>query len=369
MATIESYTTQSGKRWRVRYRKPDRRQTDKRGFKTKRDAQLFAATVETRKAEGAYIDPSAGRVTIGQLGTPWLSRQTHLKPSTYASVETAWRIHVHPKWGSWAIGAITRSEVSAWVSTMTEERSRTVISRALGVLSAILSDAVDDRLIAVNPAAGVRNLPQKAQGRQIFLTHEQVWALANAAGAHRTMILLLAYTGLRWGEMAGLRVKHLNLLKRRLSVEENAVAVGSKIVTGTPKSHDRRVVPLPRFLIPALAQQCDGKGMDDLVFTSRSGGHMVRPKTGRSWWATAIRNSGVPAELTPHALRHTAASLAISAGANIKVVQRMLGHSSAAMTLDRYGHLFPDDLDTVADGLDAAVAESECGQNVGTAGG
>lgn len=75
--------------------------------------------------------------------------------------------------------------------------------------------------------------------------------------------------------------------------------------------------------------------------------------------------AGVPAVVDPYELRHTCASLAIRAGANVKVVQRMLGHSSAALTLDRYGHLFDDDLDAVADAL-GALRSGECGQNVGT---
>ena len=369
MATIEPYETKSGRRWRVRYRKPDRRQTDKRGFKTKRDAQLFAATVEVDKATGTYIDPTAGRVTVGELGELWLKRQTHWKDSHRYAVEAAWRNHVKPEWETRAVSSITRTDVSTWVATLTTAgKSRTVIGRALGILSGTLGDAVDDRLILTNPAEGIRNLPTKPKGEQVFLTHDQLWRFADQCGQYRTLALLMGYTGLRWGEATALRVRHLNLLRRRLSVEENTVAVGGQIVTGTPKSHDHRVVPLPRFLTPLLAQECEGKSADDLLFTRADGGHVRRPKTGRSWWAKAIRESQVPEELTPHALRHTAASLAIQAGVNIKALQRMLGHASASLTLDRYGHLFPDDLGAVADGLDDAVAKMECGQNLGTVG-
>lgn len=84
--------------------------------------------------------------------------------------------------------------------------------------------------------------------------------------------------------------------------------------------------------------------------------HILRPQTGstsRSWFKTALRTAGIP-QMTPHDLRHTAASLAISAGANVKAVQRMLGHASAAMTLGTYADLFDDDLDAVAKALDKA---------------
>src|SRR4030088_2495711 len=100
MATIGSYNTAQGKRYRVRYRTPDRMQTDKRGFRTKRDAETFAATVEVARVRGEYIPPTLGRITVGELGSAWLERrQGHMKPSGFRSYESAWRVHVEPTWG------------------------------------------------------------------------------------------------------------------------------------------------------------------------------------------------------------------------------------------------------------------------------
>ena len=110
MATIESYETAAGKRYRVRYRKPDHSQTTKRGFRTKREAEVFLAVVETKKADGTYIDPTTARVTIQRLGAEWLAGQTHLKPSSTAVIESAWRLHVAPAWGSKAVGEVRFSE-------------------------------------------------------------------------------------------------------------------------------------------------------------------------------------------------------------------------------------------------------------------
>ena len=100
MATISKYETASGATlYRVRYRTPERGQTDKRGFTTKRDAEAFTATVEVTKMRGEYVAPSLGRVTIGQLGPAWLARQKgHMKPSGFRSYESAWRVHVEPRW-------------------------------------------------------------------------------------------------------------------------------------------------------------------------------------------------------------------------------------------------------------------------------
>ena len=225
MATVEKYQTASGATlYRVRYRKPDNRQTDKRGFTTKRDAERFAATVEVGKMRGEYVAPSHARMTVGELGPAWLERQRgHLKPSSYRAMEIEWRVRVAPRWGGVALGDIGSTAVQQWVSDLShgvdgaKPVGASVVNRAHHVLSAILADAVRDHLLARNPAAGVR-LPRKNRKRPVYLTHQQVAELASAAGAYEGLVLLLAYTGLRWGEAIGLRVRDLDMLRRRASV-------------------------------------------------------------------------------------------------------------------------------------------------------
>jgi integrase len=125
---------------------------------------------------------------------------------------------------------------------------------------------------------------------------------------------------------------------------------------GTPKGHERREVPIPPFLIEELAVHVAGRGHDELVFAGvRGGGALRAPVFRRATFDRAATSIGMPG-LHPHELRHTAASLAIASGADVKVVQTMLGHASAAMTLDQYGHLFGDRLDEVADVMAAAHA-------------
>lgn len=194
----------------------------------------------------------------------------------------------------------------------------------------------------------------------IYLSHEQVHLMASVS-KYPALVLVLAYSGLRWGEAIGLRVKDLDMLKRRFLVTENAIEVGSRIVVGTPKNHKRRSVPFPRFLAEMLAQQCAGKHRDDLVFAREDGGYLRSARVhedNMSWFPGVVRRSGIP-RITPHDLRHSAASCAVSAGANVKAVQKMLGHCSAAMTLDVYADLFDDDLDAVADAPDNAVSRSD----------
>jgi integrase len=362
MGTISAYETAAGKRYRVRYRKPDHSQTDKRGFKTKRSAELFLASTEVRKATGEYIDAQAAKVTISTFGAEWLRTQTHLKASSYNVVETAWRVHVQPVWGPRQLGEIRHTDVQAWVSELSAKKSPTVVLRAYGILAAMLDVAVRNRRLPSNPARGV-NLPRKVGKQRHYLTHAQVQILADESRHNATLVLLLAYTGLRWGEAVGLRVNSLDLTRRRVLVQSNAVRVGGHIVIGSPKGYEMRSVPFPAFLEALLTKQIAGKQRNQLVFGDGNI-YLATPTHGDGWFAGArkrarLTDSSIPVGLTLHDLRHTAASLAISAGANVKAVQRMLGHASAAMTLDTYADLFDDDLDAVAVALDTAKTRSD----------
>ena len=149
--------------------------------------------------------------------------------------------------------------------------------------------------------------------------------------------------------------------RQRATISENAVQTGKQIHVGTPKAHKQRTVPLPPFLLPYLAPQCEGKGRDDLLWSAEDRSHLRRPHPTSGWFAKAVKESRVP-RVTPHDLRHTAASLAVSAGANVKALQRMLGHASAAMTLDIYADLFDDDLEAVATALDHARSRESVGK-------
>lgn len=356
MGSVSPYSTSQGKRYRVRYRRPNGTQTDKRGFKTKRDAELFLSTVELSKAKGEYVDLSAADVKVGTAGAGWVAaREQLLKPSTFHSLESSWRIHVEPRWGTRSLSKIRHSEVQDWVSEMARTQSASNVLRAHGILAGILDAAVKDRTLPSNVARDVA-LPRKGKKRKAYLTHRQVELLASTA-REPDLVRFLAYTGVRWGEATGLRVRHLDLPRRRARVEENAVMVGTNVIIGTPKSHKHRSVPIPPFLLETLMLRSRTRGRDDFVFGD--GAQPLRlPNSKDGWFASAVRRAQVMdpelPRVTPHDLRHTAASLAISAGANVKAVQRMLGHASAAVTLDIYSDLFDDDLDGVSDALDRA---------------
>jgi integrase len=359
VGSIEPYKTAKGKRYRVRYRDPDRRSKEKAGFVRKSDAEEYLATVTVRQARGEYVDPTAGRAEIRELGRQWLISKEGLKPSSFRPLEIAWRLHVEPYWGQRRVGEVRHSDVQAWLSGLRIDgtgraRSATTVVRAYGVLSGILDVAVKDRRIASNPARGA-SLPRKSRKSRAYLSDTQVELLAVAATDRGTLVRVLAYTGIRWGEAAALRVRNFDAARRRLTVEENAVTVGGKIIVGSPKSHQARSVPVPPFLCAEIDTLVSDREPGGLLFGNGES-HMRRPDQRAGWFASSVRKAQAadPAfpRVTPHDLRHTAASLAVAAGANVKAVQRMLGHASAAMTLDVYADLFDDDLDSVSARLD-----------------
>lgn len=241
---------------------------------------------------------------------------------------------------------------------MSDTRSASVVLRAHGVLAAILDTAVADRRIAVNPSRGLA-LPRKSARSHAYLSMDQVELLATQS-KYPDLVRFLAYTGLRWGETAALRVGSVNTASRRLTVDRNAVAVPYTMVEGTPKGGRSRSVPYPAFLDDAITRAIAGKGRDDLLWDID--GEYIRPGNSKSgWFVAAVKRAQAidptMPKVTAHSLRHTAVSLAISSGANVKAVQRIVGHTSAAVTLNTYADLFDTDLDDVAAKLDRARTE------------
>lgn len=360
----------------VSYRRPNGKPTKKRGFARKRDAEEYLHSIEHSKSRGEYIDAADSRKTINEIAEGWLAAQKQsMKPSAYRSLDSAWRVHVEPHWGTRRVGGIKHSEVQVWVTALAEKRSATTVLRCYGLLGALLDLAVKDRCVLQNVARDVI-LPRKKPKKKPYLNHGQVQKLAGES-AHPTLVMFLAYTGLRWGEATALRIKHIDPAKRRVQIEENAVMVNNLIVVGTPKNHEERSVPYPAFLSDAIKMLSVGKDEGDLLFGDGKT-HMRLPNSKKGWFQGAVKRvmetekelvteakkrgeqaPKVMPRVTPHDLRHTAASLAVSAGANVLAVQRMLGHKSAAMTLDVYADLFEDDLDQVADALDAAKREAD----------
>lgn len=352
MGTVKAYSTKTkGRMYEVWYTKPDGTRGHDRGFRLKRDAEAHLATVEVSKLRGSYVDPADSKIRIRELGPDWLQRhKTKVTASSHHSVESTWRVHVLPKWGDYAVGAVTRRDLALWLTQLGETRSHTTVARARDLLGGIFDDAIEEGRIIKNPARGIA-IKKKPLPEETFLTHRQVEELARAS-RYPSLVRFLAYTGLRWGEATALRVRNVDTRKRRLTIREAVAEVNGQHILGSVKSHEKRIVAYPDFLDAEITDICRARAADDRLWATADGGFLRSGNSRNGWFQAAVKQcmNADPdlVRITPHDLRHTAASLAISAGANVKVIQRMLGHKSAKVTLDTYAALFPDDLDNVA---------------------
>lgn len=232
------------------------------------------------------------------------------------------------------------------------------------MLFTILKSAVESGYIVKSPCLGVQ-LPRVKPREMMFLSASEVERLAEAASGvqnrtpeHSTLLYLLAYGGLRWGEAVALRRSRCDLLRSRIHVAESLADVGGTLHFGQTKTYETRAVVLPRFLREMLAQHLESvpADADALAFTSPTGAPLRHSNFWRRVWRPAIAAAGLPKRFRIHDLRHTCAALLISQGAHPKAIQAHLGHSSIQVTFDRYGHLFDSDMDALAERLDTVRA-------------
>lgn len=507
---IRKYESAKGVRYKARYRKPDGREGSKAGFRTEASAKAFLRDLEQSRAHGTFVDPARGRETIAVIAEEWLVRrraataQRNGKLSTLARVEGIVEKHVIPTLGDHRVGALTQADVDTWVNTLSGEAES--IRKYVSVLRGIMKHAMRSKRIAVNPVTDL-TLPKSARRQKRYLSHDQVTALYSAvnrtnngeAHGYGVLTTLLAYCGLRWAELSGLRIDDIDFAKKRIHVAHTIVLIGGRQVEELPKNYEEREVPMPEFLVTLLKEHVERRELElvedtatltaalerittradqitalrakydtmtayiaevtdarrvldqrieginadreqriatDLpyelldesidraqrklarlprpdVLTQRRDGipakiarleklslkdprqkeiieqglaalaqrplfvgartrTWLRNATFRSGWLTPAvalmdaeaREAAIEEErpiprplgdLEPHELRHTCASLAVSAGANVKVVQRLLGHEKASVTLDVYSDLFETDLDDVARRMDEIV--------------
>jgi integrase len=387
--------------YRVRYYGPGR-QARSRSFSTRRDAVAFEAQMKTEQSRGEWIDPRRGRLSLDALWELFAAGQGHLELTTRANYRSAWGMRVQPQFGNWPISRIGHSDIAVWVQTMQARGDKPdSIRYAHRVLSLLLDLAVRDRRLHRNDAKDV-SLPKVPPARKRFLTVQQVHDLAKALdawpadennrrrvaydasmelrrqasskanskrgktvrkpilsllpvrpGYGSDAVLVFAYCGLRWSELAALRVRDVDLVARRLSVVERTTEVGGRLDTAAPKSKKARQVAIPRTVANVLGARIEGHSSDELVFTTPRG----QPLRNLNWrrdvhWNQVCVELGLDG-LTPHDLRRTFGSLARLAGADLKYIQKAMGHSSITVTAEIYAQLFDSELDQVSDALDA----------------
>ncbi|PYC81323.1 recombinase XerD [Streptomyces tateyamensis] len=344
-------------RYRVRWYDQGNNERQKT-FRKKGMADDYRDEIAKRLGDGSYRDPAAGRATVAAVAEDWYTAQINWARSTRARYRGVLDKHVLPRWGTTPVSRIQFDDIAQWMSQLLKESteaekplSPAALKKIHLVLKSVLGYAVRSNRIAFNPAIGVP-LPKHQPKEHVYLDNLQVEALANAAGEYRLLVLFLAYTGVRWGEATAIRIKRVDLAARRVRISE-AWAYDHELYLSTTKTHASRTVPIPAFLAKELTALVEGRDGEELLFTAPRGGTVMVRNFVRRNFNKAITTAGLDGMgITPHKLRHTAASLAIASGANPKIVQTMLGHKTATMTLDVYGHLWPDSLDEVADRMD-----------------
>ncbi|WP_156228595.1 tyrosine-type recombinase/integrase [Corynebacterium comes] len=353
MGNTQPYTLASGqRRWEHRYRRPDGTDTRKRGFQTKRDAERWAAVNAVSLDTGTWTDRSLGRQTVAEAARKWLTVKTPaLAPKTALQYSHAVdHICKTGRLGGVPLGKVRAATIEEWLAALAATGlSAKSIRTYAQPLSQVLDRAVRDGRIPASPFHEV-SLPRVARTEMIVPTPEGVALAAEAAGAYGPVIEFLAQSGLRWSEMAGLQVRDVALDRRRIYVRRQLFEVGGKLQEGPPKHGKQRVVPTTDRVVGLLREQTRGRAPTDLVWTTMRGAPLRNGNARKQWWNQAVAAAGHPG-WTPHVLRHYFASTAISAGASIKALGSVMGHSSEAFCLRQYGWLMRDDLDSFVDDL------------------
>lgn len=332
-------------------------------FVTKADADRWLASVVTDRARGEWVDPRSGAISVRQLTDEWMRGKADLAPKTIELYEYLLASLVLPMLGDLELNELTPARVRAWrAALLRQDRpGPTTVAKAYRLLSSIMRTAVIDNAVARNPCmekgAGVERSPEMR-----IATPGQVRAIADAIDPrYRALVLTAAYTGCRWGELAGLRQKNLDLLHGTLAVREQVVELrDGSVLRCSPKSAAGvRVVHLPAALVDELARhlmtyvRADPEGP---VFAAERNAQLRQSNFRNRHWKAAVRAAGVDG-LRFHDLRHVAGTLATVSGATLREVQARLGHASPAAAY-RYQHVLEDRDAEIASRLNEILSSS-----------
>lgn len=331
-------------RWRARYRDPSGRQRSKT-FDRRADAQRFLAKIETEVAHGGWQDPRLERIEYQDWAEEWFSTTVNLRPSTRQRDQAYLNNHILPRFGSYRLGEINPRDIRRWVSDLVHGGlAPATVKKAYQILSKSLGEAVAAGLISKSPCRGI-SLPKiEVEDRPVLSAQEALHLASLIDPRYRELVLLAAYSGMRWGELVALRADRVDLENSAVEVAETIVELDSGLLPASPPKTraGRRRIPMP----PAIAEELDAhlagfeRSQADLVFQAPEGGPLRKSFRGRFWVPATKKARVFPFRF--HDLRHTAVSYWILCGASPKQIARWAGHSSVSVVLDRYGHLFPE---------------------------
>lgn len=350
----DSFDPARHSRWVMRWRDGDGKQR-KRTFATKAEAQAFERDTLTSRE---LRDQTR---TVAEQWERWKDSRRSTGTGHQRNITSTWDSHLRDQWGHRRVAGIDHSEVSAWAGRTTTTHTPSIARTALVQLASILDQAVRDNVIAANPCDGITIRVTRTH-EPVFLSREMLDTVATAMGPDRLAVLTLGLTGIRWGELVGLQNRDLDTARKRISLQRTVTEVGGRLeVKPGTKNRGTREVTAPAWLLTELEAQRTGRPTDPLLPAPEGG--LRRHSQFHHRWSARVQGPNDPPKPTRgptpapglgldmriHDLRHTAASLMIASGADVKTVQRQLGHRSATMTLDLYGHLWDSALDDLSD--------------------
>ena len=363
------------KPWEVLYRDDEDVQRSK-SFRLSSEAKAFRDSVGVDLRRGTFVNPDDGKRTLKDYAGEWLDRQTFDAPTRIAT-ESRLRVHVYPDLGGVELRALRPSGVQAWVRARSRDLAPSYVSLILGHLKAILSAAVDDRLIGSNPAAAKSVKAPRIERRKVVpWTVEEVQAIAAAhPDRYRAIPIVGAGTGLRQGELFGIALEDVDFLRHTLNVRTQVRLINGHPVFAPPKGGKVREVPLPETVAVALAEHLrafparevtlpwldrDGDPTTrTLVFTGPKGASLNKNPHMQRVWKPALEVAGieyVSRRTGMHQLRHHYASVLLDAGVSIAALADYLGHADPSVTLKVYSHMMPQSQDRARQAIDAAHA-------------
>ena len=309
-------------------------------------------------AKGECVDPHESRVSLEQWVPQWELTLHHLRPRTKQLNVGVADNYLIPRFGDRPLDSITRSDVQAMLreELAAGELSNSAVRRHVMVLSQILQSAVEDGRLGRNVAKGIRLPPEQARSMRRLNEVELQRLISATPTFYQPMVMTAAFLGLRWGEITGLGLEHLNFDEATIRVERQMQDIGGKMQFTQPKSKaGYRTVSAPETLMDVLRAHVKRRQVREsaLVFPGEDG-RPLRNGTFRRVWLRVVEQADLDGFVF-HELRHTAAALAIAQGAHPMAIKERLGHASITTTLDRYGGLFPSLDRDIANGLDGSV--------------
>jgi integrase len=299
---------------------------------------------------GMYVDPAAGKVTVKTYAETWAAAQPW-RPKTRSRVDGTIRNHLVPKLGDRPIGSVRTSDVQAILSGLTASgMAPSSVKMTYTTIRSVFRAAELDRIIPRTPCTRIV-LPSVSRKHLTIPAVSTLRAIATALPARFEVVpMVAAGLGLRPGEVFGLEVEDVDFLRRVVTVTRQLD--GKRQVAPLKTAASYRTVPLPKVVGDALAAHLAAAGRrEGLVFQEADGRAVRLSEANRAWRAACAEAKAVG--LRMHDCRHAYASALIAAGESVKTIQARMGHASAMVTLDVYGHLWPDSEESTRAAVDA----------------